>query len=61
MGAMKRAWPDQLGVGVGIRKFFMEGVVTFELSLERLWWSLDRSGVGRALLVWRTAQAKTQR
>lgn len=29
----------------GIRKFFMEAVVTFGLSLERLCCSLDRSGV----------------
>ena len=47
--------------GGGIRKFFTEAVVTFELSLERLCCSLDRSGVGRVPWVQGTAQAKAQR
>ena len=33
---LRWAWPGQLGVGAEIRKFFMEAVVTCELSLERL-------------------------
>lgn len=45
MGALRRAWPDQPGVGVEVRKFFMEAVVTCELSLERL--LSIRSGVGK--------------
>lgn len=42
-----------------VRKFFMEAVVTCELSLERL--LFIRSGVGMVFLVQGPAKAKAQR
>lgn len=48
-------------MGVPFRKDFLEGMVTFELSLERLYGFLGRSGVGRVFWVEGTACAKTQR
>ena len=59
VGALRRAWPDQPGVGVEVRKFCMEAVVTCELSLERL--LFIRSGVGMVFLVQGPAKAKAQR
>lgn len=59
VGTLRRARPDQPGVGAEVRKLFMEAVVTCELSLERL--LFIRSGVGKVFWVQGPAQAKAQR
>lgn len=57
VGALRRAWPDQPGVGWKSEEFFGGSGHTARLSLERL--LPTRSGIGKGVLVPGPAQAKS--